>query len=194
MKKYNIKLLLTVNLINLVILGGALLLLLMEMDIPAYIALAVWIISVVYTNYSIIVRNTDMVNLIRAADKHHKFNRECESLIKTYKSINFHAEFFDSEEPGSMMKEAYDLIAEQAQGNINSAVKFMRSYNYITCPPYDFLTNICVQNEEMVTSLTKLVELTLKIDSKSDDVDLSYVNNLIQSLKELSDGKDVENE
>ena len=190
MKKINIKLLITVNLINLAILGGAVLLLMMDMDVPAYIALAVWIISVVYTNYSIIVRNTDMVNLIRSADKHNKFKKECESLINTYKSINFHAEFFDSDEPGSIMKEAYDLIAEQANGNINSAVKFMRSYNYITCPPYDFLTNICSQNEEMIKSLSRLVELTLKIDSKADDVDLSYVNNLIQSLKELSDGKE----
>lgn len=190
MKKIDIKTLIIVNLINFVILGGAVLLFLMEMDMAAYIAIAIWIISVIYTNYSVIVRNTDMISIIRSADKHHKFKNECESLIRTYKSINFHAEFFNSEEPGSMMKEAYDLIAEQTHGNIISAVKFMRSYNYITCPPYDFLTNICNQNEEMVKSLTKLVELTLKIDSKADDVDLSYVNNLIQSLKELSDGKE----
>ena len=73
MKKIDIKTLIIVNLINFVILGGAVLLFLMEMDMAAYIAIAIWIISVIYTNYSVIVRNTDMINIIHSADKHHKF-------------------------------------------------------------------------------------------------------------------------
>ncbi len=190
MKKIDLKTLIMVNIINFIILGGAVLLFIMDMDMIAYIAIAIWVISVIYTNYSIIVRNTDTVTVIKAADRHNLFAKQTEILIKTYRSVEFHAEFFDSEEPGSMMKEAYDLINEQVTGNISSAVKFMRSYDHITRPPYDFLTNICSQNEELVNSLTKLVELTLKIDSKADDVDTSYVDNLIQSLKDLSDGKD----
>ena len=190
MKKIDLKTLIMVNIINFIILGGAVLLFIMDMDMIAYIAIAIWVISVIYTNYSIIVRNTDTVTVIKAADRHGLFAKQTEILIKTYRSVEFHSEFFDSEEPGSMMKEAYDLINEQVTGNISSAVKFMRSYDHITRPPYDFLTNICSQNEELVNSLTKLVELTLKIDSKADDVDTSYVDNLIQSLKDLSDGKD----
>ena len=187
MKNINIKLLLTVNLINLLILAGTAALFYMEMNIAAIIALVVWVITVIYTNYTIIVKNNDMIEIIRSADRKHKFKNEVSSLIKAQQSIEFHAEFFSEKETGESMKEAYELIAEQISGNINAAVKFMRSYNYITCPSYRFLTDICSENNELLSSLTKLVELTLEIDSAADDVDLSYVDNLIRSLKELTE-------
>lgn len=183
----NKKAVILVNIISLVMLVGIILIKFLLNNIIFGIAFILWILFIAYSNYTIIVKNTDITEDIKAANKHHVFDFEEKALIDAYQSITIRAEFFEKLEDGDKLKETYELIRQQVLSNIKSAVQYMQTYDYVTCPSRRYIDNLRADNSKLLRQLSELVELVIKINSTADDIDLTLVDCMLESLRSVSD-------
>lgn len=152
-----------------------------------YVTFVLWIAFIAYANYSIIVKNTDITEDIKSADRKNIFKAQTHSLIKAYESVSMRKEFFETLEDDSKIKEAYNRLRRQVLSNIKSAVQYMKSYDYANCPEPTYLNRLCQENDGLMTKLSELVELLIQIESTADDADLTLVNDILESLRNVKE-------
>lgn len=152
-----------------------------------YIMFVFWLIFIIYSNYNIIIKNTDITSSIKAANRRHVFDCQTNELITAYKSVKLRENFFT--ESGKNVQDTYELIRQQIFSNIKSAVQYMSAYDYAISPEPKYLNDLCEQNEKLLSSLSELVELIIKIDSTVDDTDLTEVECIIESLRGVLNDK-----
>lgn len=173
-----------VNAIAFVSLGVILLIKFIMSDILFYILFAAWLIFIIFINYDILIKSADIKNTIKAADKRHRFTLEVNILIKNYDEIENSRKFFET--TGQSVMDTYELVRKQVYSNIKSAVQYMEyaSMSGHNDPVPEVYT-LCESNEKLLDKLQDLVGLVIKIDSRTDDVDTSSIEYIIESLKEL---------
>lgn len=145
----------------------------------------IWIIYVGAINYQMLVKDTDTLAALKSADKKRLFTHEIDVLIKAVQSIEFYRNIFEKYEVGNSIRDAYDLLAKTAYHNVNKATLWIQHYDYITRPPTSQLQKMVNESQDVTVKLNQLDELILQIDSDSENTDLSAIDDMLNSLKEV---------
>lgn len=150
--------------------------------------LIVWLVVVLFANYFIIVRNTDISNDISAADKSRNgiFRKQIKSLQIAKDSIELREPIFMSLAEDNKMREIYELISKQVYSNIKSSVQYMNTYDYVRCPLPTYLNELCQQTDKLLQQLSELVEYQIKLESTVDDIDTNKVDSMLEALHEIT--------
>lgn len=183
----NKKLLITINAVNILMLIGIIIVKFLLNQYVFYAIFVVWIMFVAYSNYNVLVQNTDIAGIIKSADKQGVFKSETELLLQAHKSVVMREACFSHLQDGDILKEAYEQISKQIYSNIKSAVQYMKTYDYVMRPSYFYLTNLCDNTKTLLAKMSELVELSIRMESTADDVDMSVVNNILESLRSVID-------
>lgn len=123
---------------------------------------------------------------LKNADKRGLFREEILTLEKSIRSIEFYRDKFHAEEISDGIREAYDLLSDKAYENIIQAAKWIEHYDYITNPSREYLHRLVGSSIEVTKKVNELDELMLTMNDSITDVDTTYVDDLLASLREVS--------
>lgn len=176
------------NIINFVILF--IIVFMMFLHFPkllVYGLLVVWFVLVIYQNYSLLMKSneSDIIYELKKANKKGVFDERVNAIITYYKAIEFKRDFFESYEEDSSIRASYELLSRQMTSNIISLTKYLRSYDYVSRPFTSYVMNIARDCKELVDKLNELSELVVKIDDSTSNVDITYVDDMLESLRKV---------
>jgi hypothetical protein len=83
------------------------------------------------------------------------------------------------------LQEVYELVCRQVDNNIASAVKFMEMYDYVQRPSTRYLDDLFLENRQLIQNFNEVVEQFIKIENSAHDVDTSYIDDLLVSLRQM---------
>lgn len=152
-----------------------------------YIAVyAIWFLYMIIINAYMILSN-DIKTMLRRADKHNLFTREVGNIIRAADSIAFYSDIFGKYDEGNPIRKTYDMLRQKSDSNIQKAVKWLSQYNKISNPSSKYIQDLSENSLQIMHKLDELNELTLQIEDSATNVDISYVDDLLKSLKEIID-------
>jgi hypothetical protein len=170
------------NLINLILLclvaAG-----MFVLPLPVVAVLGIVVVAfAIYSNYILLVRNQDEDYLLKNADKHRIFRKQVEGFLNQKKSLEQRVAVIGDDEK---LQEVYDLVCRQVDNNIASAVKFMEMYDYVQRPSTRYLDDLFLENRQLIQNFNEVVEQFIKIENSAHDVDTSYIDDLLVSLRQM---------
>ena len=90
------KRIIVINAINLLLLGMLTIAYLVMKAPPIFLlAFVIWVIYVGVINYQMLVKDTDKLSQLKAADSHHLFAKEITILTRTVQSVEFYRDIFE---------------------------------------------------------------------------------------------------
>ncbi|MBO5434368.1 hypothetical protein J6A31_00905 [bacterium] len=178
---------------NILIINGVNILLLIAMVIVyALIGHPIWflVIFFVWIGYMLVlnvnlIQDNNPMTALRKSDKKHLFTSEIEVLEKSIQSVDFYSDIFTKYESGDKIRDMYDSLSERAHDNIDKATRWIRGYNYIANPPRDYILKLVQTNLSIVAKLSELNDLLLQVEDSTSDTDMSFVDDMLVSLKEM---------
>ena len=150
------------------------------------IMLTMWLIWVIYSNYQFIFHSRDIIAEMRRADKRHLFDTQIMVFNDANKSVQLKKELFKQYEDMGKISQAYEMIAIQVYNNTESALNFIKNYDYISNASRNYLLNLTNETRELIHKLNDLGDMLLQIEDDSHDVDISYVDEMLDSFESLS--------
>jgi hypothetical protein len=175
-----------VNVINVIALAFIVIIGLVTRNIPLFLILLIlWFAYVVYANYDTLVAKNDIISALKHSDKRGHFKSYIADLVKAYNAITYKQEYFSKYEPDSSVYKTYDLLLKRIESNIKKATNFIEGYNYQSNQSTEYIKTICLDSTKLVEKLNNLSELVLKVDDTSSDVDITYVDDMLISLREV---------
>lgn len=135
-----------------------------------------------YGNYVMIVRNNDADYILKHADKGTYFDKEINVLLKQRQSLRGRSGVISADEK---LMEVFQLANRKIEGNIASAVKFMQMYDYVAQSDRGYLDGLISENEKILNDFNEVVMQFVKLDNSVNDVDASYIDDLLITLKEM---------
>lgn len=153
---------------------------------PAFLLIfLLWVAYVGFINYQMFVKDNDKLSNLKLADSHNLFNKEIIILTKTVQSVEFYRNIFEKYDIGSSMRDTYDLLSKSAYDNVDKATKWIQHYDYISRPPMTYIKALVDNSKLITTKLNELDELVLKVDDSTDSIDMSFVDDMLNSLREV---------
>lgn len=150
------------------------------------IMLIPWFAWVIYSNYQFIFRSRDIIDEMRRSDKMHLFEPQIMVFSDAGKSVILKKEMFEQYEDMGKISQAYELIATQVSNNTESALNFIKNYDYISNASRQYLYNLTNETRELIRKLNDLSDMLLQIEDDSHDVDICYVDEMLDSLRRVS--------
>lgn len=186
----NIRRMLLANALNLV-LFGLILFSKKFIPLPLVVVLGIgWLGFLVYSNYTLFFGTRDSNDMEYELDKANRnfFNSEVAITKIQMKSIEDRAEVFQ-EFKDDHVKDLYSKVREQFYTNVKYIIRYMDSYDYVTKPQSqkDKIDNLVKQNDILISKLNGLVEEMIAVDKTAYDLDISIVDDLLDSLKVMSE-------
>ena len=148
------------------------------------IALVLFVIYIFIINHYLLKKTDLKIQLIQA-DKNHRFKNEVIDLLRALESVEFYKDIFEKYEPIDPVRKTYDTLKNKAELNVQRAIKWINHYNPISCPSAEYIWKLSSNSQQIVTKLDELDEVVIKLEDSTSDVDLSYVDNILTSLKEI---------
>ena len=144
------------------------------------------ILSTLLSGYLRSRRKSTLIQQLWDVDKQGFFSRQRQELLEAKYVADSKSEFFEGscEEDDSVMQ-TYTLICERIESNIKSALRFIGQYDYINYPSYSYLDRLEKDSRDMVHRLNDLSELVLQIEDSASDVDITFADSMLESLKEV---------
>lgn len=174
---------LVVNIISLIMFGITILLIFMSDNVGLGIACGVlWLIYTIAANVVLLKSRHSTVRLEDSNEKGY-FDKQVRQIKQQYNSIKSRKEFMS--QSTDSMQELYEKILEQAESNIDSAAAYIESYDYHTKPEPIYLNDLCNQGDILVKKFNTLVEQLVDIDTNPTALDMSYVDEVVDCLKEM---------
>ena len=141
-----IKKLLTVNLISVLLLIMSLVSFLVLKSIPVFLVfMLVTLIYLIASNYSVLMKKEDSLAELKKYTRYSFFTSDVSTLINTYRSLELREEYI-KELKDENISDIYEKLKLQVMNNINSAVKFCKSYDYINKSRTDIFFFISVMS------------------------------------------------
>lgn len=176
-----------VNIFNACLLIGVVLLKLVWSTQMFIVFLVVWLVFAVWSNYNILIKENDLLGLLRSANKHRYFNHQVSTLSDCYNAIEQKREYFETYPEDNSIRKSYVLLSKQITANIRAATNYMSGYDYVTKSSYNYLDRICNQSCDLVQKLHELSDLVAQVDDSASNVDITYVDDFIKSLRSVQD-------
>lgn len=186
--------LLLLNTINLVIFG-LVLFLHKILILPIIIILVVfWFVFVCVSNY--VILNNSKINWNAKLDKAGKslFVEEINRTKQTLKSVDARAHIFEDID-NENLKDIYEKLKQQIYTNADYITKYIDAYDYVMKPvsQKEKIKELIKQNEMLISKLNVLVEQMISVDKSVNDLDTTYVDDLIDALRTVSQTEVLEN-
>ena len=181
-----------VNVISLIMFALSVILIFVTDLLGVGIAFAVvWLVYTVAANLYLLTQGKrdqkqaldEPLERIRKVNHRGLFTREVTALAMQYSSIRSREAYM--QKATDSMQELYARILEQAGSNIDSAVAYIESYDYITRPDPAYLRNLCAQGDQLVQRFNRLVEQLVDIDTNPTTLDMNYVDDVVSCLQEM---------
>lgn len=182
MENVNKKSLVILNIIN-VIMFVVILIIGAKISIMlAGVLIAIWGIWVIGSNWNIIFGVDDLSRY----DKTGIFKNEIIALKYQMKSMDNRREAILNSENPQLIK-AYTEVYEQIKFNIESAKKYIITYDYVLEPDRSVISDIVLRNNEMLNKLNEVVDSIHMLNMSVKDIDMEEMNDLIESLQSMID-------
>lgn len=157
---------------------------------PATVAIAfglLWLLWVIISNYRILIAEQDTAKQLRAYDRAHGslFCHQIEKLTWNHQAILAKEPYF--REQSQSIYEAYQLIARKSERYLESAIAYMKQYDYISRPRPSHMMELTGRSDILVSKLQELSEDCFKINDAASDIDISVIDDLLQALNEMQD-------
>lgn len=146
-----------------------------------------WLIFTGALGYMEYMSQRDLISRLERAKRLGYFNAEVDTLTVNYRAIEAWGEHAASHGEESSIYKSHDLLFSQMKNIIESAIKFMNTYDYHTNPYPQYLMDLCKQSQKLVGKLHELQNLVLQVDDSTSEVDISYVDDLLSALREMKD-------
>lgn len=146
-----------------------------------------WLVVTGALNYLVYTNSKDLTLRIEKSAKYGLFRDEINLLKRNYLAVldwGSNTSEYDAE---SSITKAYNLISTQMDNTVESAIKYIKTYDYHTRPRPGYLLDLCNKSNQLVRRLHELQELILKVDDSTSDVDITYVDDLLDALREMHD-------
>lgn len=180
------------NLIMLNALNGILLLLIAVLYFlfPPVIPITggiLWVVWVAVANYRLLISEKDTVKLLKAYDKKHGrlFRHSIEKLTWNHTAILAKESYFS--EQSESIQNAYQLICLKSEKYLNSAIAYMRQYDYVSRPQPFHMQELARNSDILVAKLQELSEDCFKINDAASDIDISIIDDLLSALDGMQD-------
>lgn len=129
----------------------------------------------------------DLVDRLRRAPKNGLFGNAVEHLVRDYYAVESQSEHLQGYDADSSITKSYQMISSQMKNIMESAIKYISTYNYFSRPVPSYLEKLVHQADGLVTKLNELMELLIQVEDSTSDVDVSYVDDLLDSLRQMRD-------
>lgn len=149
------------------------------------IVIVLAIIVIVALNFLGAQSNSDVVERLRSSPKRGFFDNQIEHLVKNYHAIQQWGSNAKEYDETSSITKSYNLIVSQMNNIMESAIKYIKTYDYISQPRSTYIVGLLDKSDTLVSKLHELQELILKVDDSTSDVDISYVDDMLEALREL---------
>lgn len=146
-----------------------------------------WLILTGGLNYMAYSNSQNPLSQLQKASKQNGFIRPIRTLTTNYHAIMDWAEHAKEYDAESSITKSYELLSSQMNNIIESASKYVKTYDWHTRPKPKYLLDLVDQSNKLVARLHELQELILKVDDSTSDVDITYVDDLLQALREVQE-------
>lgn len=151
------------------------------------ILLVFWAIFVGGLCYMEHLSQVDILARLERAKPSGYFVSEVQTLTTNYKAIESWSEHAESHGVESSIYKSHELLFSQMNNILESAIKFIKSYDYHTNPTPKYLWDLQKQSDKLVKKLHELQDLVLQVDDSTSEVDISYVDDLLSALREMKE-------
>ena len=177
--------LIKINVLNIILLLLATFVFYLVSKTLGIIAFVFWVIYMISSNYHFMVRQNDIEYKLKSVSGRH-FSHKAEVLIKLNEHFEEYAEGFDEFEDESIRAILYD-VKKQFTANMERAIKYMSTYrNTINTQNVEHKLNMIIkENRDIISKIEQLLAYNIELDMSADDVDISKLDALVKSLKEV---------
>lgn len=149
--------------------------------LPVY---AVWFIYVLIINRHL-VKSDNALAKMKAADKYRRFTEQTSKIEQAANSVLFYKPIFEKYEEDNSIRRTYQLLADKSDRNVLKATRWLSSYNHIAGQPVQYIQTLAEDSVYIINKLNELNELVLQVEDSATKVDISYVDDMLQALKEI---------
>ena len=175
-----------INVVNIIILAVLTMsYIIMGMPNIFLILFGAWIIYACAINYAILIKSKDKIAALKRADRHRMFERQVNVIIKALQSTEFYRQIFEKYDETSSVREAFDMLAKDADMTADKAIRWMNTYDYHTRPSIEYIVSLSERAATIISKLNELNETLIRIEDSTQSDDMNDVNDLINSLKEI---------
>lgn len=119
-----------------------------------------------------------------ATGKSRMFRDQVEVLIRAWGTVESKAGFFEGQtEP---VRHAYGLVRDRVASDMESALRYIQTYDYASRPDYHILLELAGDARDMAAKLNRLSDYVFRIDEGAGDVDVSGLDDLLAALEAMS--------
>lgn len=163
-----------------------------------FVALAFWLLYMIFMGYTLFLKKQpnegdNYAIRMKKANKYKKFNEPCILLLDGLQVLEFRREFFEKYQDGSI-KKSFELLEKHILHNVEIAVTFMENYNYHAIQDgqsMERLHKAVLNCSEATKKLRELYDATVKVDDSATSIDISYVDNLLESLNDITTEENI---
>jgi mevalonate kinase len=122
------------------------------------------------------------------------FIEEINRTKQTLKSVDARAHIFEDID-NENLKDIYEKLKQQIYTNAEYITKYIDAYDYVMKPvtQKEKIKELIKQNEMLISKLNILVEQMISVDKSVNDLDTTYVDDIIDALKTVSETQVLEN-
>ena len=177
------------NIINVILLGLIFALFFVTNIYCAGVGLLFWVIWFIYSNYVIAIQSNDICYQLKASDKYNNFTSQINTLQNQYKSVIEREDVFKNLKDDNINR-VYDLVLDKIIGSIKSSTNIIKVVGRQDYKGYkDGVDKLISENKDVLEKLNEIVKHTISIDSEINEVDTSYVNDILNSLRSVDNGQ-----
>lgn len=150
---------------------------------------AVWLVQVVYTNYSVVKNDMGVVMRLNAASAG-AFDSVVSFIVPVIHSLESRADVFETLDKDDRYMDVYEKTRKQFYSNIDVMIRYMKVYdkNSSNCASISKkVWALAEYNKGLVSKLNDVAEHVVTLDSTLNDTDTSAIDSLIEALKEVID-------
>lgn len=144
----------------------------------------IWLVYMIICNMYLL-RSDDIKKKLMQADSRHEFKGYVKAICNAIDSVEFFRHVFSEYPPDNPIHETFDFLDKKAYQNAERAYRWIKTYNYIIKPSQEYIIRLAENSYQITQKLSDLNELMIKVEDSTSNVDISYVDDLLMSLKEL---------
>ena len=184
---------LLLNGLNIILLAG-LLAVYIVIGCPLWflVIFGIWVLYMIILNIHLLREDDIKANLLKV-DTKKVFTPYVREICNALDSVEFYREVFSSYPPDNSIHQTFEYLDKKAYQNAERAYRWIKTYNHIVSPSQKYIVELANNSYEISQKLSELNELMIKVEDSTSDIDITYVDDLLLSLKELLEGTD-ENE
>lgn len=150
---------------------------------------ACWIVYMIIVNLYML-HSSDKMKVLAKYKRKGRFVTEIETIESAVQTADFYQKVFEKYETGDAIRDTYEQLSEKAYLNVDKAVRWLGTYNYeakrhMNMQREDYIVRLSNNSFGVMTKLNELNDLVLKVEDSASATDMKFVDDILQSLKEV---------